>query len=233
MTVASCERSSDAPDPTMNKQSDVERSTSWVSGPSTELSDELLAWLAKNAATPEGKRRKLRIPAVVHFDAHHLRITEAVVGVAPETSNGVALQLDDGALGISLRDRLRERCTKGAGRFAHRIAAQLLLAGLEEVFAPSVVQIRSDAFASAQLGHAQLSAHPVEHDSDLLLRREPPARLATDVAHGGLTRLFLSSRHGTLLSRALALGKVSLNSEPFCIRVQLTGYTEWSRRNRG
>jgi YVTN family beta-propeller protein len=31
--------------------------------------------------------------------------------------------------------------------------------------------------------------------------------------------------HGTLLSRALALGKVSLNSEPFCIRVQLTGYT--------
>jgi len=27
------------------------------------------------------------------------------------------------------------------------------------------------------------------------------------------------------LSRALALGKVSLNSEPFCIRVQLTGHT--------
>jgi len=36
--------------------------------------------------------------------------------------------------------------------------------------------------------------------------------------------MFLSSRHGTLLSRALALGKVSLNSEPFSIRVQLTGY---------
>jgi hypothetical protein len=36
--------------------------------------------------------------------------------------------------------------------------------------------------------------------------------------------LFLCSWHGTLLSRALALGKVSLNSEPFCIRVQLTGY---------
>jgi hypothetical protein len=30
---------------------------------------------------------------------------------------------------------------------------------------------------------------------------------------------------GTLLSRALALGKVSLNSEPFGARVQLTGYT--------
>jgi hypothetical protein len=44
--------------------------------------------------------------------------------------------------------------------------------------------------------------------------------------HGcGLTRWFLSSRHGTLLWRALTLGKVSLNSEPFCIRVQLTGYT--------
>jgi len=28
-----------------------------------------------------------------------------------------------------------------------------------------------------------------------------------------------------LLSRALALGKVSLNSEPFCIRVQLTGHS--------
>ena len=37
-------------------------------------------------------------------------------------------------------------------------------------------------------------------------------------------RLFPSSWHGTPLSRALALSKVSLNSEPFCIRVQLTGY---------
>jgi hypothetical protein len=43
--------------------------------------------------------------------------------------------------------------------------------------------------------------------------------------------LFLSSWHGTLLSRALALGKVSLNSEPFCIRVQLTGYNH--RENGG
>jgi hypothetical protein len=32
------------------------------------------------------------------------------------------------------------------------------------------------------------------------------------------------SRHGTLLGRALALGKVSLNSEPFGVRVLLTGY---------
>ena len=71
----------------------------------------------------------------------------------------------------------------------------------------------------------EVQSDPVEHDPDLLLRGKPPARLATDVAHGALTRLFLSSWHGTLLSRALALGKVSLNSEPFCIRVQLTGHS--------
>ena len=82
-----------------------------------------------------------------------------------------------------------------------------------------------DTFATAQFGHADLAAKAVEHDPDLLLRGEPPARLATDVTHGGLTRVFLSSRHGTLLGRALALGKVSLNSEPFCLRVLLTGYT--------
>jgi hypothetical protein len=35
----------------------------------------------------------------------------------------------------------------------------------------------------------------------------------------------IALRHGTLLSRALALGKVSLNSEPVCIRVQLTGHS--------
>ncbi|RLB45726.1 MAG: hypothetical protein DRH23_13865 [Deltaproteobacteria bacterium] len=52
------------------------------------------------------------------------------------------------------------------------------------------------------------------------------------VEHGGLTRLFLCSWHGTLLRRALALGKVSLNSEPFCIRVQLTGYTFHPVTNR-
>jgi len=50
------------------------------------------------------------------------------------------------------------------------------------------------------------------------------------LTHGGLTRLFLSSWHGTLLSRALALAKVSLNSEPFCIRVQLTGHSRTRRK---
>jgi len=112
----------------------------------------------------------------------------------------------------------------GACRLPHRVAAQLLFSGLEEVLALAIVQIHGNPFASAQLGHADLAAYAVEHDPDLLLRGKPPARLTTDVTHGGLTRLCLSSWHETLLSRAFALGKVSLNSEPFCIRVQLTGY---------
>jgi hypothetical protein len=40
----------------------------------------------------------------------------------------------------------------------YRVAAQLLLTGLEKVLAPSVVQIRGDAFATAQLGYADLAA---------------------------------------------------------------------------
>ena len=112
MVAAACEKSLDAPQPHMKKLSDDERGISWVSGPSIEPPDGLLAWLSTNATKPDGKRRRLRIPVVIHFDEHQLQITNAFLGVPSEASKGVTLHLDDSALGISLRDRLRKRCVK-------------------------------------------------------------------------------------------------------------------------
>jgi hypothetical protein len=96
----------------MKKQSDDERSASWVSGPNIEPADELLVWLSKNAAKSDGERRRLRVPVLVHFDEDRLAIAGAFLGAASEVSKRVALHLDDSALGISLRDRLRKRCAE-------------------------------------------------------------------------------------------------------------------------
>jgi len=45
-----------------------------------------------------------------------------------------------------------------AGGFAHRVATEPLLARLEEVLAPALVQVRSDPFLPAQLGDALLAS---------------------------------------------------------------------------
>jgi len=112
MVVAACEKSPDAPQPHMKKQSDDQESTTWVSGPNIEPADELLVWLSRSARKSDGDRRRLRIPVVVRFDEHRLAITGAFLGATSEASNSVALHLDDSALGISLRERLRKRCAE-------------------------------------------------------------------------------------------------------------------------
>jgi hypothetical protein len=45
-------------------------------------------------------------------------------------------------------------------RLARRIAGEPLLAGLEELLGPAVVEILGDAFLAAQLGDAVLAAQP-------------------------------------------------------------------------
>ena len=42
--------------------------------------------------------------------------------------------------------------------FAHGVARQALLAGLKEVLAPGVIQIRIDAFLATQLGNRTLAS---------------------------------------------------------------------------
>ena len=60
-----------------------------------------------------------------------------------------------------------------ASRFANGVAGQLLLAGFEGVLAPAVIEVRRDAFTTAQLRDTLLALKPPEYDADLLFRGEP------------------------------------------------------------
>ena len=61
-----------------------------------------------------------------------------------------------------------------AGGFSDRVASQLLLARLEKVLAPSVVEVRGDAFSTTEIGDALLASKPFKDNADLLFRRELP-----------------------------------------------------------
>ena len=80
-----------------------------------------------------------------------------------------------------------------ARRRTHRLYdGQLLLARLQEVLAPAVIQVRRDALSAASLRDALFTAQSLEHDPDLLFRCELPTRPATDLTHyrfGGLLLL--------------------------------------------
>jgi hypothetical protein len=53
-----------------------------------------------------------------------------------------------------------------AGRFANRVSGELLLAALQKVLAPPVVEIGGDAFPTTELGDALLAPQTLEHDQD-------------------------------------------------------------------
>jgi len=61
------------------------------------------------------------------------------------------------------------------------IAGEPLLAGLEELFRPSVIEVLSDALFAAEFGDAVFAPQAFENDADLLLGRELPPRGSTDV----------------------------------------------------
>ena len=62
------------------------------------------------------------------------------------------------------------------GRFPHRVAGQLLLAGFGEVLVPTVGAVRGDAVTPIQIGHALLASQSLEDDADLFPGRELGAR---------------------------------------------------------
>ncbi len=53
-----------------------------------------------------------------------------------------------------------------AARLARRVTSKPLLAGLEKLFGPTVVQARRNPLAPAKLGYALLAAKPLKHDAD-------------------------------------------------------------------
>src|SRR5271155_4075544 len=70
-----------------------------------------------------------------------------------------------------------------AGRFTRCIARQPLLARLQEVLGPAIVEVLIDPFLAAQLSHAVLAAQAGDHDPDLVLSREVPAGRPPYVAY--------------------------------------------------
>src|ERR1700692_15260 len=92
-------------------------------------------------------------------------------------------------------DHLLERCglapqsndlVRGGG--PGRIASQALLASLQEVFRPAIVQVLCDPRAATQLGNAVLAAQAFQYDPDLLLGRIMLARRPPDVLDDLLSR---------------------------------------------
>src|SRR5690606_3777069 len=69
-----------------------------------------------------------------------------------------------------------------AGRsLTRRVPRQALLAGLQEVLRPVVIEALGNPFAPTKLGDRTLSAQAVEHDPDLLFSRKLAPRLALDL----------------------------------------------------
>jgi hypothetical protein len=91
-----------------------------------------------------------------------------------------------------------ERLDLVGRRLANGVAGQPLLAGLEELLGPSVVEVLGDPFLAAQLGDAVLAAQAFQDDADLLLGREVPPGGSPDVPDGllrALRSLFVSLSH--------------------------------------
>ena len=62
-----------------------------------------------------------------------------------------------------------------SGGSADRIARQAALPGFHELLRPCVIQTLGDAFLTAQLCNAVIAAQAVQHDPDLVFRREVPS----------------------------------------------------------
>ena len=82
-----------------------------TSAQTLEPQAELVAWLDHNGGSPDlGAAPVLKLPVTIAMDADRLGITGATLG----TADGQALKLDDTALGIALKDRVRQKCPADA-----------------------------------------------------------------------------------------------------------------------
>lgn len=77
-----------------------------------------------------------------------------------------------GLLPGDVRDpvHIAAKLTSQSAAFMTMIAGQALPAGFEEILQPTVVNVRPQSFAPAQLGDAVFAAQAPQHDADLLLR---------------------------------------------------------------
>jgi hypothetical protein len=70
-----------------------------------------------------------------------------------------------------------------AGRFACGVACQPLLARLQKVLRPAIIEVLVDALLAAQLSDTVFAAQTRNYDPDFLFCRELPPGRPADVAH--------------------------------------------------
>ena len=97
-------------------------------------------------------------------------------------------------------------------RLAGRVADQPLLPSVEKLLAPPVVEIRVQPFATAQRRDALFAPQALQHDPNLLFRRELPAGLPANLLNDLLRRLCMT--HGALLPRQQSLSYLTASSGP-------------------
>ncbi len=85
----------------------------FIAGPPIRPSDTLLDWLDAEAASDSS--RQFKLPVVVRLDMLGMGVDEAFVGVsdADKDEDSVFLDLNDGAMGISLASRVKRLCPQG------------------------------------------------------------------------------------------------------------------------
>lgn len=80
-----------------------------ASSQALEPRDALLSWLDAHGGTPDiGAAPVLKLPVTITWGDQRLTLAGATLG----GEGGLALKLDDTALGISLKDRARNKCPK-------------------------------------------------------------------------------------------------------------------------
>jgi hypothetical protein len=69
-----------------------------------------------------------------------------------------------------------------AGGFPRRIAGQPLLASLQELLRPAVIEVLVNALLAAKLGDTVLPTQASNHNPDLVFRRKMPTGRTLDIA---------------------------------------------------
>ena len=93
-----------------------EQPKQFMPGPTIRPSGPLLRWLNNTVPSVSGPRVRVRLPVIIRFyQPHqpHIGIAEAFIGTVDKVdSETVLLRLNDTPMGVSLFDRVRERCSK-------------------------------------------------------------------------------------------------------------------------
>ena len=85
--------------------------TTWRASHAIQPGPALLQWIQGRAKADDGRRRTLRLPVAIRRPRGGTGARAAAIsGTAELPADAVLLTLDDGALGISLAERLRAAC---------------------------------------------------------------------------------------------------------------------------